>query len=393
MGDLKKYSILIVGIKCYFGHVMEFVVNLKKKNPHVDITLIISPVSDEVSKELSIYVNRLVIHKTYSSKIVSHYITGGINALLCYTTFLWLHLRNRFDIVDIHFVKPYIKYAMPIIKRMTKNVVITPWGSDVMQIENEKVIQALTKIYSQAKYVTVSKESQIGQCVMTKFKVDPNKMVKLGWGGESFDYMQENLNIVTTENAKERFGLRGRYVITCGYNMRKTQRLEEIVSAIYSVKNQLPENLTLLFTLTYREVAAMRREYWQTVINKGKALGFDIVLVKDYLNIPDLLKLRMATDIFVHVQTTDAGSRSVMEYVLCNKKVVHGSWNKYLYLEKYKPSCYFPVEKMENLGACIVKAYQSQVEELPQEVRNIIMERGWSHKMILWNGFFESLVS
>ena len=106
----------------------------------------------------------------------------------------------------------------------------------------------------------------------------------------------------------------------------------------------------------------------------------------------DLLKLRMATDMFVHVQTTDAGSRCVMEYVYCNKKVVHGSWIKYAYLEDNKPSCYFPVDKMENLGKCIVNAYHAQVGDLPQEVQRIIMERGWNYKMTLWNDFFESLV-
>ena len=30
---MKKYSILIVGIGCYFGHLKDFIINLKKKNP------------------------------------------------------------------------------------------------------------------------------------------------------------------------------------------------------------------------------------------------------------------------------------------------------------------------------------------------------------------------
>ena len=228
----KKYSILIVGIKCYFGHVMEFVVNLKKKNPLVDITLILSPISDEVKKELSKYVNRIVIHKTYESNIVPHFIIGGTNAILCYFAFLRLYLKSHFDIVDIHFVKPYIKYAMPIIRKMTKNIVITPWGSDVMRVGNAKSIDILCKIYSQARYITIGKDSQIGRCAVEKFKVNPDKMVALGWGGEFFDYVEENSEKVTTEEAKARFGLSGRYVITCGYNTQQSQKHEEIMNAI-----------------------------------------------------------------------------------------------------------------------------------------------------------------
>jgi hypothetical protein len=81
-----------------------------------------------------------------------------------------------------------------------------------------------------------------------------------------------------------------------------------------------------------------------------------------------------------------------MEYVACNKKVVHGAWIRYAYMEKYKPSCYFPVDNLENLGECIKKAYNNQIEALPREVVKVIMERGWNYKMALWNEFFESLV-
>ena len=63
------------------------------------------------------------------------------------------------------------------------------------------------------------------------------------------------------------------------------------------------------------------------------------------------------------------------------------------YLEDNKPSCYCPVDQLENLGTCIVKAYQGKVDELPREVKDVITRRGWNYKMGLWNEFFESLVS
>ena len=48
---------------------------------------------------------------------------------------------------------------------------------------------------------------------------------------------------------------------------------------------------------------------------------------------------------------------------------------------------------IENLGAVIVKAYQSEAKELPVGVITAVKERGWNYKMTLWNDFFESLVS
>ena len=392
---MKKYSILIVGLKCYYGHLIEVITNLKKTNPLVDITLVSSSIPDRVIKELSGYVNQIVVCEIHQNNIIPRFLASRLNPIFCYLKLLRLHLKSHFDIVNIHFATPNVKYAMPILKKMSKNIVISPWGSDVMRVEDEKVINELSKIYSQARYVTNGKDSQIGQCVVEKFKVDPEKMVKLGWGGEFFDFIQENSKKVTTKEAKDRFGLSDRYVITCGYNTQRAQRHEDIIDAIYSVKDQLPRNLTLLLPCTYvffKGKSTGKEQYVVSLKEKCKALGLDVVIVEEHLDLADLLKLRMATDIFVHIQSSDAGSRSVMEYVACNKKLVHGAWVRYRYLNEYKPSCYFPVDQIEDLGACIVKAYHSEVGELPQEVKEVIKKRGWNYKISLWNEFFESLV-
>ena len=388
---MKKYSVLIVGIDCYFGHIKEFIINLRKKNPLADISLVTSPITDDDYEEVRGVVDRIVLHKSYQGRIRPRYFVMLMNVMYYSFEFFGLFLKQRFDIVDIQFPNRHIKFAMPVIKMMTKNIVITPWGSDVLRVEDEKSIKELRKVYSKARYVTISKDSQIGQCAMEKFKVNPEKMVKLGWGGAFFDFIQENTERVSSEVAKTRFGLSDKYVITCGYNTQREQRHEQIIDAIYGVRDQLPGNLVLLFPFTYGR-SAWSDEYTESLKEKCRELGLNFIAVEEHLDMLDLLKLRMSTDIFVHVQTTDAGSRCVMEYVACNKKVVHGSWIKYAYLENYKPSCYFPVDRIEKLGECIVGAYHSTVSTLPKEVEKIIMERGWNHKMALWNDFFESLL-
>ena len=389
---MKKYNILIVGLKCYSGHIREFVVNLKKKNPQARITLVTFSVRDEFKNDILKSVDQIIRIKQYHGFIKLPIVYSIMDLLYLYWGFLKLHLFHHFDIVDIHYPRAFLKRIMPIIRMMTKNIVITPWGSDVMRVDDKKSIENLCNICSQARYITVARDSMIGKYVIDKFKMNPEKMVKLGWGGEFFDFIQENSGKVTAESAKERFGLTDKFVISCGYNMQYEQRQEEIIDAIYSMKDQLPNNLLLLFPFTYGR-CAQHIKHKDEITDKCKSLGLDCTVIEEYLDLADLLKLRMATDIFVHVQTTDAGSRCVMEYVYCNKKVVHGAWIKYAYLEDYKPSCYFPVDKMENLGSVIVKASQAKVEELPQEVKTIIQERGWNHKITLWNNFFESLVS
>lgn len=226
------------------------------------------------------------------------------------------------------------------------------------------------------------------------FKIDPKKMVGSFWGSELVDYAIKNGDFISQDDAKERFGLSDQYVITCGYNRQKAQRHKDIIEAIDQQKNKLPENLTLLFPMAYGNLSNDKfvKEYINELQMECKKRELHAVFVTDFLSVEDLYKLRKATDIFVHVQTTDAGSRSVYEYILCNKKIVHGSWVKYVGLEAFKPLFYFPVDTLDNLGDVIVKAYNSENIKIPQGVLDKVMSRSWDKKITMMNDFFMSIV-
>ena len=132
-------------------------------------------------------------------------------------------------------------------------------------------------------------------------------------------------------------------------------------------------------------------KYGEEVKEECEKRKLHAVFVTDYLSVEELYKLRKATDMFIHVQTSDAGARSVYEYILCNKKLltVHGLDIK---IEKFKPLFYFPVDKLENLGEVIVHAYNSDNIEIPQEVMDIVLSRGWNNKITKLNDFFMSIV-
>jgi hypothetical protein len=271
---------------------------------------------------------------------------------------------------------------------MTKNIIVTPWGSDVLRVEKESSIKELKKIYKASTCVNVDPESHLGKEVVTKFECDPKKILPISWGLEFVDFIKESRPVETVEESKERFGLEDRYVITCGYNSRLAQRHEAIIDAIAKIKDDLPENLTLLFPFTYGRLPWTGYDRW--IIDKCSQCGLKGVVIGEFLNNKDMYLLRNATDMFVHVQTTDAASACVMQYILCNKKIVHGSWMKYYDLERFQPLFYFPVEHIEDLGDVILEAYRLEGINIPQEVFDTIMAKGWSEKMHQLNEYCES---
>lgn len=209
------------------------------------------------------------------------------------------------------------------------------------------------------------------------------------FGSDVIDFAINNGDSITKEDAQKRFGLSDRYVITCGYNRRERQRHKSIIAAIDCVRDQLPKNITLLFPMTYG--IHTKNEYIEECKKECDKRGLSSVFVTDFLSVKDIYMLRKATDIFVHVQTTDASSSSLQEYIICNKKIVHGSWISYEELESFKPLFYFPVERLENLGEDIVNAYHSDNINIPQGVLEYVKSGGWENKITQMNKFFMSI--
>lgn len=387
MTENKKYSILIVAYEASLLQILTFVKNLRKENPFATILLLTNRKMDSVTCEIKEYVSKTIHVREYKGRFKKQTWASYLNKTLLLLSFVCLSFR-KYDVVNIHFAKPALLKAMPWLRRMTKNIVITPWGSDVMRVEDENAIERMRKIYSCASFVTCSFNSQLGEAVVQKFRYDSQKMLPLCWGLEYVDYIEEAKPHKTEEEAKARFDVSGRYVISCGYSTSPSHRHEAIIDAVNAIKEQLPENLTLLFPFTYGWGTT---QYVQSIKDKCASMGINAVCVEEYLSMEDLYTLRMATDMFVHVQTTDAGASCVMQYILCHKKIVHGSWMKYVDLEQYKPLFYYPVDNLEDLGEVILEAYRSDGIAIPDEVIKTILNKGWNKEAKRWDSFFGSL--
>lgn len=395
MGD-NHYSILIIDFYGLRSHITRFIRNLKMTNPAVKVTLLVDMPKRAFPVELVDYLDGFIKWRRYEKRPLGckwlGFIRNWINYGSLYIQLSKLSREEHFDIVNIHYPQYFMCFMMKQLKKMCKSIVVSPWGSDVLRLEGKRKKRKLAQVFRKADFTTAGKEGEVGKTLINEMNISENKFHSLTWGSETIDYINDHLFEMTVEDAKHRLGLDNRYVITCGYNAFEEQRHEVMISAINSIKNDLPDSITLLFPLTYGFSDDHRKKYTDRLKQLCNEMNLDAVYYEDYLSVADLFLLRMATDMFVHIQTTDAGNSSLQEYVLCGKKVVHGSWVHYQYLEKFKPLFYFPVEDLEHLGEAIVKAYYSDGISVPAEVIDYIRNRGWKAKIKLWDDFFVSLV-
>lgn len=386
----KKYSLLIIALYCYPGHVKDIVKHLVEINPLIDITVLTNKPDDY--KDLVDKLAEICFYDVSSVDWIKYRSLRFLATKYKQIRFFCKFSKNRkYDIINIHFANRYMSYVYKHLRSMSNNIVMSPWGSDILR-RPEKNLEQLSYLYQKADYVTIPAESEFGKLMTQKLKVNPKNMLSYGiWGSDVVDFAIKNGNAISQEDAKVHFGLENRYVITCGYNKQEAQQHKAIIQAIDQVRDKLPNNLTLLFPMSYGGWTTTDK-YGEEIKKECEQRKLHAVFVTDYLSVEELYKLRKATDMFIHVQTSDAGARSVYEYILCNKKIINGSWVRYKGFEKYEPLFYFPVDKLEHLGEVIVQAYNSDNIKIPQEVMEIVLSRGWNNKIKMLNDFFMSII-
>lgn len=392
--DMSKqdYSILIIGAFCHPSHITRFIRNLKLNNSSVQISLLTDRDPSVFPSEVHDSIDEFIKWRFTSRMHRIPLVNRMMNRISSFLQMRTLAEERHYDIINIHYPQYFMCYLMGFVRRMAATIVVTPWGSDVLRLKGGIKRRKLAKVFRKADYITVGSNSVIGRTLINEMKVGEEKMHYLVWGSETIDYINDHLSEISTEDAKQKLRFGNRYVITCGYNAFEEQRHERMIEAIGRIKSQLPQDLILLFPVTYGfSYGNRKKEYVEKL--KGLCRKHDLTafFYEEFLSVADLFLLRQATDMFIHIQTTDGGNSSLQEYVLCGKKVVHGSWIHYPHLEQYKPLFYYPVDDLDHLEQAILKAFYAEPINCPVEVLDYISKRGWKAKMALWNAFFVSI--
>lgn len=388
------YKILIVLCRGNIRHIDEFTKQLKRENQYAEISLLTGCDPEIIPQSLKDSMHEIFMIKPPKQlRIKFRPLSAFVNIHRFLDTFRVISRKRRYDIVNIHHAKErQLVYALGYLRRMSKRIVITPWGGgDILGLDesNKKRINQLGSLYRSVDCITISPTTNAGKNCIRLFHTDPERMKKLAWGMEMVDFIEDNemLNDISVQDAKERFGVKDRYIIVCGYSTAPDHRHETIISTVNSIKSQLPSNLTLLFPFTYGWGDS---SYVQRVKDKCAELSIDAKFITEFMTLDDLYRLRKATDIFITLLPVDAGARTIYEYALMGKKVICGSWLKGGIYD-CRPPFFSPVDTFEDLGNVIVEAYRSDNKVISDEVKDRILSRGWRSTIKGWNDLFVRL--
>ncbi len=379
----KKYSLLIIGnFESVF--IVQFVKHLKKTNPQARLYFwgYTREESDPDRSFLSCY-------EDYCFFNVRSYINSSVfwkkeaiqQMRKSFSTFV---KDKHFDYVNIHYIKPEYVFLLDYFKKCASKLVLSPWGSDVLYINWFKRL-LVKRTFNAADYVTGS-DNRFANDFKNKFKVPERKFIYCTIGTENIEYFFDHKDKIDINEAKRQLRIDNHYIITCGYKAMDSHQHLKIIDAINQVRDKLPKNLLLLFPLTYPS----NPKYIQEIREEVNKCDLKAVYFEHFLDISQLFLLRQATDMFIHVQPTDASSGSLWEYILCKKKIINGKWLQYPELIKNGVKPYYEVDKMENLGQAIVNAYQSEPIKIDSETFMYIEKKQWKVVIKDWDCFFSN---
>lgn len=209
------------------------------------------------------------------------------------------------------------------------NTIIWYIGSDILRANN--IEKKLMRFELNKLLPTVV-------CVNEKLKKVIEKQMTYKGKMEICDFGNSQLEIIdrileSNVNIKEKFHIDpNQMTITVGYNASAKQQHLNIIEAINNVETLEKDKIHLILPMTYNGTQG----YIESVKNSLEKNNFEYTIITEYMNSTQMGNLWVATDVFIHAQTTDAFSSSLMESLYAGCNVFNGAWNEYPELKEWK---------------------------------------------------------
>lgn len=287
----------------------------------------------------------------------------------------YLYLKKIFsdivpyDIVHIHYLDPALLYFWKEIRQLSNHIIITIWGSDFLRAD-EATRNALKPMLADCHRITCANEKLRDQ--ISEYYSDlpiPEKITICRFGLS----LLESLKNSRMEKSEAKIALSlppDHTVVTVGYNASPGQQHEKVIDILQQTDSSLLKNLCFIFPLTYGNT-----KYKQFIKKKLEGMQFTYKVIEQYMYGKEMVLLRKATDIYIHLPVTDQLSASLQENLFEGNVVITGSWLPYAIFRENGLAMISIDDLRELPGALMEALNQSDVQK----------ERKKKNAPFIWN--------
>lgn len=296
--------------------------------------------------------------------------------------------KGRYDAINIQELPFYSWLYVACAHRYGTQAILTPIGSDALRVKGWPRL-LLKKGFEATDHVTITVGSGFAEKVFSIFNIDQNKVRDLSYGSDAISEILRMKGRYTRTELAQMLNLPyADYYICCAYNAKPAQNHSIIVDSINVNKHLLPASYQILVPLGYGNKDAIRMELEE----KNKVWNLNLVFLMDFLTPRETAALRMISDLFIHIQDTDAHCFTMREFLLADTEIVNGSWLSYPELESFGVP-YHTCSDKEDLKSVLQKVFSRETPAIacPLPLKEQLQQSSWENVADRWIAFYSSL--
>ena len=156
-----------------------------------------------------------------------------------------------------------------------------------------------------------------------------DKVRHVYWGNSDYDAIDNLPSGKAEEFRNSLLKNQENEIVTCGYNGAEGQNHAAIIEAIQGLPKEIKANASFLFPMTY----GANPEYLSKVRSALDKAGVHYTIIDKYISSEEIAAIRLASDVVVNIQKTDAFSGSLQDHLYCNNVMIIGEWLNYVPLD------------------------------------------------------------
>lgn len=289
---------------------------------------------------------------------------------------------RRIDIVQFHYVSLFVFPLLLLAKLKKKKTSVFVYGSDILRTGNlfhkycnvvfwfaDSVVCDSTTLCDKLKKDFPRSQLKI-ECVLFGSTI----IDKLGSLKKDKLFYKSKLNIPI-----------GYTCLMCGYNAAKEQNHIKVLSALEGMQHQL----YIVVPMTYNGT----KEYISNVERWLKDHNWNYRILDTFVDDVQWCEYTVATDIFVHMQQSDAFSSSLAEHLYMGNIVINAKWLEYADLKK-ESILYFEstFEELLDVAVDILANYEKYYSLCVQNQKSIESMKSLKYTVInYWGPYFTRL--
>lgn len=309
----------------------------------------------------------------------------------------WRNLRSamraRIGGYDLYHWHCFVPEYLPALECLPPNakLLLTLWGSDVYRTYGVAEYARQLRVARRTSLVTMA-TPELADSFLSKFGRDLQSKVRL------VSYGTELVDVIERFRGEREGFLRGigvdsaKIAIVVGHNASPSNQHEAALRQIAKLPESLRSRISIVMPMTYTGTPS---SYVDSIRDLSKQLQLPVRILDQRLSLDDVARLRVATDILIHVPISDQFSAAMCESLVAGAVLITGGWLPYRKLRASGVHYHevFEVGEISTKLAGVLSDFQRERSQVGTNAAIVREMMSWHSLAPQWIGVYDELLN